>query len=49
MMWYRDGWSMMGSGYEAFGLFGFLFSVVIFVDLVLLGVFLWQQIQKGKK
>lgn len=37
------GYSMMGSG---FGLLAALFWIVILVDLVLLGFWLWKQIQK---
>lgn len=37
---------MMGGG---FGWLGFLFWLVIFVDFILLGVWLWQQIQSNKK
>lgn len=43
------GWgygTMMGSGWGALGL---VFWIIIFVDAILLGVWLWQQIQKGKK
>lgn len=36
--------NMMGGG--SFGLFASLFSLVIFVDLVLLGVWLWKNIQR---
>ena len=38
-----DGWGMMDGGA---GIFGTLFAVVVLVDLVLLGVFLWQKIKK---
>lgn len=37
--------SMMG-GYGAFGLLGSIFWIVILVDLILLGIWLWKQIQK---
>ena len=43
------GWngSMMGwSGFGSFNLFSFLLFLVIFVDLVLLGAYLWKQIRK---
>ncbi len=36
--------NMMGWG-SSFGLFPLLFSIVIFVDLVLLGVWLWKKIK----
>jgi len=29
-----------------FGIFGILFSFVLLVDLILVGIWLWQQIQK---
>lgn len=41
---------MMGWGYQnmmgGVGLAGSVFSVIVLVDLVLLGIWLWQQIQK---
>ncbi len=46
------GWgygNMMGSGGGVFGLLGLLFWIVIYVDAVLLSMWLWQQLQKGKK
>lgn len=46
------GWNygnMMGSGWGALGLVGFIFWMIIFVDSILLGIWLWQKIQKGKK
>lgn len=40
----------MGWGYRGmmggWGLFGILTWLVVFVDLVLLGIFLWKKIQK---
>ncbi len=39
---YNSGWSMMG-GAGTFGLFTWL---VVFIDLVLVGIWLWQQISK---
>jgi len=42
-MGYGTGWSMIGSGA---GLFLAIFWIVILVDLVLLGVWLWQKITK---
>ena len=41
MMGY-DGWGMMGGA----GLFGGITWLVVIVDLVLVGVWLWKQIQK---
>ena len=35
-------WSMMGGA----GIFGSLIAIVILVDLVLVGIWLWQQISK---
>lgn len=43
------GWagSMMGwAGFGGFNLFTFLFCMVVFIDLVLLGFYLWKQINK---
>lgn len=34
--------SMMGSGWEVVGL---LFWIILFIDAILLGIWLWQQIQ----
>jgi uncharacterized membrane protein len=42
MMGYGVGYGMMGG----FGLFAGLTGLVILVDLVLLGIWLWQQISK---
>lgn len=36
------GWDMMGSA----GIFGLLTWLVVLVDLVLVGIWLWQQISK---
>lgn len=36
------GYGMMGAG----GVFGLLFLIVAFVDLTLVGVWLWQQVNK---
>ena len=38
-----DGWGMMGGGADLFGVF---IGLVVLVDLILLGVFLWQKIKK---
>lgn len=46
------GWgygNMMGSGFGLFGLIGLVFWIVLFIDSILLGIWLWQQIQRGKK
>ncbi len=40
---YDGGWSMMGGG---FGIFGALICLVVLVDLVLAGIWLWQNISK---
>ncbi|MEK7595095.1 MAG: hypothetical protein AAB443_00685 [Patescibacteria group bacterium] len=38
-----------GNGsYSLFGLVGFLFWTVLFVDLVLVGIWLWRQLDKKK-
>ena len=41
-MGYGGGWSMMGG----MGGFGYITLLVVLVDLILLGVWLWKQIQK---
>jgi len=41
MMGYGNGWMTGG-----FGGAGLLFSLVVLIDLMLLGVWLWKQIQK---
>lgn len=47
MMGYWNNRGMMDwNGSGTFGTIGFLFWLVIFVDLILLGVFLWKQIQR---
>jgi len=43
MMGYGNYGSMMNGG---FGIFGFLFYIIVLIDLILLGVFLWKKIQK---
>lgn len=40
---YGGGWGMMSGGV---GLFGLLICLVILVDLILVGVWLWQHISK---
>lgn len=42
------GWNygMMSGWFGTFNVFGSFVSLVVFVDLVLLGVWLWKQIQK---
>ncbi|MCR4284027.1 MAG: hypothetical protein NUV64_01765 [Parcubacteria group bacterium] len=42
MMNYYGGWSMMGG----MGLFGLITWLVIIVDLILVGIWLWQHISK---
>lgn len=42
MMGYYSGWGMMGGA----GTFGIITWLVIFVDFVLLGIWLWKQINK---
>lgn len=40
---------MMGSaygGWGAFGLIGSLFWIILFIDAILLGIWLWKQINK---
>jgi uncharacterized membrane protein len=48
MMGY-GGWNNMMGGWGGFGLLASLFWIVILVDLILLGVFLWKKITKDKK
>lgn len=38
-----------GSGFAVFGLIGLLIWIVLLIDLVLLGIWLWKQIQKNEK
>lgn len=39
--------NMMNSGFGwGFGILGFFFWIVLFIDLVLLGIFLWKKIRK---
>lgn len=38
--------NMMGGGYGLFGLVGSLFWLVLFIDAILFGIWLWKQIQK---
>jgi hypothetical protein len=42
---YGYGSMMNGFGW-GFGLVGFLFWLVVFIDLVLFGIFLWKKISK---
>lgn len=39
-------WNYYGSMMGGFGFFGLLFSLVVFIDLVLFGMWLWKQISK---
>ena len=41
MMWGNYG-SMMGGGF----LWGSIFGIVVLIDLILFGIWLWKQIQK---
>ena len=45
MMQFYDN-NMMGGGLWAAGLFMWLIWLVVFIDLVLLGIWLWQHISK---
>lgn len=40
------GYSGMMGGTGAFGILGSIFWIVILVDLVLLGIWLWKQLQR---
>lgn len=45
MMGFR--YPMMNTGFgDGFGVMFFLFQFIVFADLILLGVWLWKQIQK---
>jgi len=47
MMGYLNNRGMMDwAGYGAFGIVGFLFWLIIFIDLILLGMWFWKQINK---
>ena len=47
MMGFGYGAGMMGGlGAGTFGLLGFVVWIVVFVDLILLGAWLWKQLQK---
>jgi len=46
MMGQWGGNGMMGYGFGAFSVIGTIFWIVLLVDLVLLGIWLWKQIQK---
>ncbi len=35
-----------GTGFAAFSFLGFLFWLIAFIDLILLGVWLWKQVSK---
>ncbi len=43
MMGYGYNWGMMGGGADIFGL---LIWLVVLIDLILVGVWLWKQISK---
>lgn len=45
MMGFGNAWGY-GSMMNSFGSLGFLTWLVLFIDLVLVGVWLWQQISK---
>lgn len=46
MMGWGYGGMMNWGGFGAFSLLGSLFYIVLLIDLILLGVWLWKQIQK---
>ncbi len=47
MMGWSYGWNNMMSGnWGVFGLLGILFWIVGFIDLILVGIYLWKKIQK---
>lgn len=43
MMGYGDGWGMMSGG---MGFFGPLIGIIVLVDLILVGIWLWREINK---
>ncbi|MGE5041317.1 MAG: hypothetical protein ACM3IJ_00250 [Candidatus Levyibacteriota bacterium] len=48
MGWSGYGWNMTG-GYAGFGILGFITWLIVVVDLILAGVWLWQQIRSHKR
>lgn len=42
------GWNNMMSGWGGFGLLVSFFWIVLLVDLILLGIWLWKKIKKEK-
>lgn len=46
MNWGSNNMMNFGSGMVWFGFLGFIFWLVVLIDLALLGVWLWKQIQK---
>ena len=45
---YCMGYPMLGAGFGDFAFFGILFWIILMVDLILLGVFLWKHISRMK-
>lgn len=47
MMW-GYGWNMMnwGGGFGAFSILGLIFWLILLIDLILLGFWLWKQLQR---
>lgn len=46
MNWGYSNMMNFGSGTPWFGFFGFLFWLIVLIDLTLLGIWLWKLIQK---
>ena len=49
MGWGDYGWNMMGGNYSWFGVLGFIIWLIVVVDLILGGIWLWQQIRSHKR
>lgn len=41
-------WNGNGMGWGGLGILGLIFWIILFIDAVLLGIWLWQQIQKKR-
>lgn len=48
MNWGSGSMMNYGSGMAWFGILGLIFWLVVLIDLILLGIWLWKLIQKGK-
>lgn len=48
MPWGFQNMMNWGPGFAWFGFLGLIFWIVVFVDLVLLGIYLWKKIERKK-